>query len=79
MNNNYNTLSIPVRTYSKYELAHIYFPQSTPQVAVNQLMKWIKQAPDLMAQLESAGYKRCSKMLTPKQVRMIIEAFGEPD
>lgn len=79
MTEKYNTYRIQIRAYSKCELAHIYFPDSEQQVAVNRLMMWVKQAPDLMEQLKAAGYQSRCKILTPRQVRLIVEAFGEPD
>lgn len=67
-----------IKAISKKELALMYFPDSTPHVAVNHLMAWINQAPDLLAQLESMGYRKSHKIFTPRQARLILDEFGIP-
>lgn len=66
------------KAYTKSELALMYFPQSETHAAVNHLMSWIKQCPELMAALYATGYKTTNKMFTPRQVRLIIDTFGQP-
>lgn len=68
-----------IRAYSKKELALLYFPESsTPHVAVNHLIAWIKRCRPLMQELEESGYHRVSKYFTSREVRMIISHLGEP-
>lgn len=67
-----------IRPYSKKELAVLYFPHLLPHSAVNHLMSWIYQADDLLEKLKAAGYQKSSKMLTPRQVQIIVDDFGEP-
>lgn len=67
-----------IKAISKKELALMYFPQSTPHVAVNHLMAWINQAPELLERLQAAGYQKTNKVFTPRQTRLILEEFGDP-
>ena len=67
-----------IRTYSKKELALLYFPDSIPHTAVNDLMAWILRCTPLIRQLEAAGYEKKSRMFTPHQIRLIVEHLGEP-
>ena len=51
-----------IRTYTKKELALMYFPESYPRTAVNHLMAWIHlSAPPLWNELLDMGYRKTSK------------------
>lgn len=63
--------------YGLQELAILYFPNSTPQSASNQLKKWMNKE-KLLAKLINAGYEPGQKILTPRQVELIVEHVGEP-
>ena len=67
-----------IRTYSKKELALLYFPDSTPRVAVNHLMALIRRCDMLWDELQETGYKTSSKVFTSRQVRAIYEWLGAP-
>ena len=67
-----------IRTYTKKELALMYFPDSNPRTAVNHLMSWIRRCPPLWRQFQATGYSATSKTFTPRQVRAIVEELGEP-
>ena len=67
-----------IRTYTKKELALLYFPDSTPRAAVNHLMSWIRRSTWLWDRLIEIGYNVNSKAFTPRQVKAIVEEFGEP-
>ncbi len=67
-----------IRTYTKKELALMYFPESSPRVAVNHLMAWVYRCTPLIKELEKTGYQKSSKAFTPKQIRMVVEYLGEP-
>ena len=62
----------------KSELALLYFPESMPAVATNRLMRWIHGCPPLMKELESTGYHRPQKLLTSRQVSLIVPHLGDP-
>lgn len=67
------------RSYSKKELALMYFPKSTnPHAAVNQLISWIKGCKPLYDELQSMGYNKMRKYFTPREVRSVIAHLGEP-
>lgn len=40
-----------IRTYTKKELALMYFPESYPRTAVNHLMVWIRRCDPLWEEL----------------------------
>ena len=40
-----------IRTYTKKELALMYFPESYPRTAVNHLMAWIRRCDPLWEKL----------------------------
>jgi hypothetical protein len=67
-----------IRYYTKKELALLYFPDSQPRTAVNHLMTWIRNCPQLREEFETTGYKVKNKDFTPRQVKAIVEQFGEP-
>ena len=67
-----------IRTYTKKELALMYFPGSYPRTAVNHLMAWIHLCTPLWNELLDMGYRKTSKVFSPKQVKAIVEYLGEP-
>jgi hypothetical protein len=67
-----------IRSYSYCELAMLYFPNSTKKSASAQLGRWIQGNEKLKSQLLAIGYKPRKKILTPIQVKLIVELFGEP-
>ncbi len=67
-----------IRSYSKKELALLYFPDSTPRTAVNHLTKWIQRCTQLWSILQSMDYHPHSKGFTPREVSVIVEHLGEP-
>ena len=66
-----------IRSYGLQELALCYFPHCQPHSASNQLRRWMLH-PMLLAKLTDAGYHSGQKILTPRQVRVIVEHLGEP-
>lgn len=66
-----------IRAYGFQELALLYFPNSAPKSASAQLKKWISH-PFLMEKLALAGYRSGQKILTPRQVALIVGHLGEP-
>ena len=62
----------------KSEQALLYFPDSTSAVATNRLMRWIYDCPPLMMELETVGYHRSQKLLTSRQVSLIVRHLGDP-
>jgi hypothetical protein len=67
-----------IRSYGYCELAMLYFPNSTKKSASAQLGRWIRNNENLKKQWDELGFKSRKKILTPSQVKIIIECFGEP-
>jgi len=67
-----------LRSYTKQELALLYFPDSDPDVARAHLMRWIVRCTQLYEQLLKSGYSKNSKEFNPLQVSYIFFHLGEP-
>ena len=67
-----------ITSYSKKELACLYFPTAMPRTAVNHLSSCITKCKPLSEALQQTGYKKTDKLLTPKQVALIAFYLGEP-
>lgn len=67
-----------IKAYGLQELGQMYFQTSTPRSASAMLKKWIKRNPELLANLTRAGYFNGQRILTPKQVRIIVEYLDPP-
>ena len=67
-----------IRTYGKGELALLYTPHVTQAAACKKLMHWISLQPQLGEALKRYGLTASSRTFTPIQVRLIVEAIGEP-
>jgi hypothetical protein len=67
-----------IRSYGYGELALLYFPNSNKRSASTQFGRWVRQNEKLKIRLLELGYKPRKKILTPSQVKLIVELFGEP-
>lgn len=67
-----------IRCYSKQELALLYFPDATPEVACAHLRRWIYRCTPLYEKLKKSGYTKWTKEFSPMQVSYIIYFLGEP-
>lgn len=67
-----------LRVYSKQELAMLYFPNSTPRVAVNHLRSWIYRCKPLHTALKGGHHNKHAKFFTSTEVGLIIDYLGEP-
>ncbi len=56
----------------------LYFPNSTKKSASAQMGRWIRGNDNLKNQLTEMGLKPKKKILTPCQVKLIVELLGEP-
>ena len=66
-----------VRAYGFGELAQLYFPNITKKSASTQLRRWIESDKFLRRELLEAGFKYGQRVLTPRQVHIIIQLIGE--
>ena len=70
---------MPQRTYTKQELAMLYFPNaSSTQVACAHLRRWIVACEPLHRKLVETGYNRWTKEFYPVQVNYVFSYLGEP-
>lgn len=67
-----------IRTYGRTELAQLYCPTMNPRAAFRKLMHWIDLYPHLNDHLADLGYLPHQRTYTPAQVKLIVEALGEP-
>ena len=67
-----------VRAYGFGELAQLYFPNITKKSASTRLRRWIESDKFLRKELSQAGYKFCQRLLTPRQVEILINNIGNP-
>lgn len=67
-----------IRSYGYCELAMLYFPNSTKKSASTQLGRWVSRNETLMNELRVLGFKTKRKILSPSQVKVIVDFFGEP-
>ncbi len=68
-----------IRSYSKQELALLYFPDcQDAHVAVNRLARWLQRCHPLCQALKDSHYCKRSKFFTPHEVELIIQFIGEP-
>lgn len=67
-----------IKSYGYGELALLYFPNNTPKSASVQLRTWIRLNEKLKNELKESGFATGKKILTPKQVEIIIKFIGEP-
>lgn len=65
-------------TYGKSELAQLYCPHLTTSAARRKLMSWIARQPQLIDELHRSGFTPNTHTFTPYQVRLIVDALGEP-
>jgi hypothetical protein len=67
-----------LKSYGFGELAQLYFPNISKKSASAQLRRWIKLSNTALIMLESHGYKAGIRLLTPAQVKVVVEEFGAP-
>jgi hypothetical protein len=73
-----NEETFKVRAYGFGELAQLYFPNITKKSAAELLRNWITSNKSLKMKLQSNGHKPKQRVLTPAQVKLILEEFGIP-
>ena len=67
-----------IRSYSKKELALMFFPDSTPETAVKHLMTMIRRNDMLWDELQEMGYNKRRKTFTPREIKAIFDWLGVP-
>ena len=67
-----------LRSYTKAELAHLYNPGMTYECALHTFRRWLNRVPELYVELKRNGYQPQKHVLSPKQVKIIVQYLGEP-
>ena len=67
-----------IRAYGRTELAQAYLPHLSPGAAYAKLRQWIALSPGLQDRLRQIGDDGTCRTWTPRQVREIVRAIGEP-
>lgn len=67
-----------IKSYTKQELALLYFPDSSPEVANAHLRRWIAKCKPLHEKLAELGCHKNNKYYTPREVASIFDFLGEP-
>ncbi len=67
-----------IRSYRWAELAKCYSPNVLPASAARLLRRWVNRNTRLASSLAETGFKVRQRVLTPKQVALIIDYLGEP-
>lgn len=78
MDNHDNSTHFQPRTFGLKELATLYFPDIAPASASIRLKHWIMTMPQLLERLKKTNYRTSARILSPKQVTIIVDEFGEP-
>ena len=69
---------IEIRSYTKGELATMYFPIGSTSNALRRLNRYINNANGLLDELLATGYRTKDRHFTRRQVKLIFESLGEP-
>lgn len=67
-----------IRCYSKTELGLLYTPQCTKKHVWRVMHNWIVRCKPLNEALLATGLSPSSRILSPRQVQLIVEHLGEP-
>ncbi|NDV58944.1 DUF4248 domain-containing protein [Bacteroides sp. 519] len=67
-----------IRSFTRSELAMMYMPNLSKATALKNFNNWIKLNKKLQADLLLAGASENTRRYTPKQVKVIFEAFDAP-
>ncbi len=71
-------LEFKVRTYGKSDLALLYNPGMCAREAMRTLKRWMLRNENLYKELLEVGYRKSCKILTPREVGVIIHYLGAP-
>ncbi|MDD4822703.1 MAG: DUF4248 domain-containing protein [Bacteroidales bacterium] len=67
-----------IRCYSKTELALLYTPNRRKEHVWRMMHNWITRCKPLHKALIESGMKPSTRILSPRQVQLIVEYLGEP-
>jgi len=67
-----------IRCYSKTELALLYTPNRKKEHVWRMMHNWILRCKPLNKALKESGLTPSTRILSPRQVQLIVEHLGEP-
>ena len=67
-----------MKSYLKVELARMYFPMLSAELAMQRLRRWIHKNPELETELSKCHVSKNADFYSRKQVSLIVEYFDEP-
>ena len=67
-----------IRSYSKQELAMLYFPDLQPHAALARPRRWIRRCQPLSEQMDRCWMGKNSKFYSKHQVELIVKYLDEP-
>ncbi len=70
--------NLPLRSYSKAELAHLYNPEKTYFTAMKIFRQWITYNQELNEALKASGYRDKCQIFSPFQTGLIFHYLGKP-
>lgn len=70
--------SFKIRAYSKTELGMLYAPNRAKHNAWRVVNNWIDHCVPLAQELKNSGLSLNARILSPRQVQIIVNYLGEP-
>ena len=67
-----------MKAYLKAELARMYFPMLSADLAMRRLRRWIHNNPELENELGKCHVSKNADFFSRKQVHLIVNYFDEP-
>ncbi len=67
-----------IKCYGWTELALLYNPEIRPETAARRLSSWVRGNEKLMCELTALGWRKGCRLLTPLQVKAMVNYLGEP-
>lgn len=77
-NHHITTHAMTIKSYSKQELALLYFPDSDPSAALKRLKRWINRIPELRDSIRKDSMGEHAKFWSRTQVKQIVAYLDEP-
>lgn len=67
-----------IRAYTKAELAQLYNPDLSAEMALQKLYRWMRKNVLLTQALQEAGYNKYRHSFLKREVGLIVHYMGEP-
>jgi hypothetical protein len=65
-----------IKSYGFVEHAQMYFPSISKKSAATLFRRCIRTSKRVLPMLENLGYKIGNRLLTPAQVKLLVDEFG---